>query len=72
MSIKIKTSMKTNRRKFISTSITGGLAAAAMPLSSCGAFATSPDPDIDIKSRYAKIDEIIKGPILKKNCFQLR
>ncbi len=59
--------MKTNRRKFISTTVTGGLAAAA--LSYCGAKATSNGSIINVKSRYAKLDEILKKPILKKELF---
>lgn len=61
--------MKTNRRKFISTSITGGLAATAMPSSYWGAEETSGGSVSDVKSNYAKLDEIIKKPILKKELF---
>ena len=61
--------MKTNRRKFISTTVTGGLAATALPLSYCWAEATSNGSIIDVKSRYAKLDEILKKPILKKELF---
>jgi L-alanine-DL-glutamate epimerase-like enolase superfamily enzyme len=61
--------MKTNRRKFISTTVAGSLAAAALPLSYCGAKATSNGSIIDVKSRYAKLDEILKKPILKKELF---
>jgi L-alanine-DL-glutamate epimerase-like enolase superfamily enzyme len=61
--------MKTNRRKFISTTVTGGLAAAALPLSYCWAEATSNGSIIDVKSRYVKLDEILKKPILKKELF---
>jgi L-alanine-DL-glutamate epimerase-like enolase superfamily enzyme len=63
------TSMKTNRRKFISTTVAGSLAAAAMPLSYGGAESTSHDSITDVKSRYAKLDEILKKPILKKELF---
>jgi L-alanine-DL-glutamate epimerase-like enolase superfamily enzyme len=61
--------MKTNRRKFISTTVTGGLAAAALPLPFRGAEATFNGSMIDVKSRYAKLDEILKKPILKKKLF---
>ncbi|MEI6614847.1 MAG: hypothetical protein WCL37_08110, partial [Chrysiogenales bacterium] len=61
--------MNTNRRKFISTTVTGSLAAAALPLSYCWAEATSNGSIIDVKSRYAKLDEILKKPILKKELF---
>lgn len=61
--------MKTNRRKFISTTVAGGLAATTLPLSYCGTEATSNIPLIDVKSRYAKLDEILKQPVLKKGLF---
>jgi len=61
--------MKTNRRKFISTAVTGGMAAAALPLSYGGAKMSSNDSVTDVKSRYAKLDEILKIPILKKELF---
>ena len=61
--------MKTNRRKFISTTIAGGLAAAAVPLLNCGGEVTGNSSIMDIKSRYAKLDEILKKPILKKELF---
>ena len=61
--------MKTNRRKFISTAVAGGLAATALPLSFCGEEATSIDSLTDVKSRYAKLDEILKQPVLKKELF---
>jgi hypothetical protein len=61
--------MKTNRRKFISTAVTGGLAATALPLSYYGKEATSVNSLTDVKLRYAKLDEIIKKPILKKELF---
>ena len=55
--------MITNRRKFIATSLAGGLA-ATMPVSTYG----SQSPD-DIKSGYSKLDEILKKPVLKKELF---
>ncbi len=61
--------MKTNRRKFISTAVTGGMAAAALPLSYGGTKAASDDSGTGLKSRYAKLDEILKTPILKKQLF---
>ena len=52
--------MRTDRRKFISTALTGGLAATLS--SSCsGAQARRPD--------YARLDEILKQPVLKKDLF---
>ena len=61
--------MKTNRRKFISTAVTSGLAATALPLSYYGTEATSNGFIKDVKSRYAKLDEVLKIPILKKELF---
>jgi L-alanine-DL-glutamate epimerase-like enolase superfamily enzyme len=61
--------MKTNRRKFISTAVTGGLAAATLPLSSCSADPSPNDITTNVKTRYAKLDEILKMPILKKELF---
>lgn len=50
--------MNANRRTFISTALGGGL--AALPLSS------SPAPN----PRYAKLDDILKQPVLKKQFFR--
>ena len=61
--------MKTNRRKFISTAVAAGATAAALPLSGCGTGATSDSSVTDVKSRYAKLDEILKKPVLKKELF---
>ena len=65
----------TNRRGFISTAIKGGLAAAALPLSARGADpATDGAPGAtlspkDLTARYAKLDEVLKLPVLKKELF---
>ncbi len=58
--------MKTNRRQFISTAVVGGLAATALPFSSCGSETKSAGFQSDLKSRYAKLDEVLKRPVLKK------
>ncbi len=55
--------MNTNRRRFLTTSLTGGLA-AALPGTSIG----SP-PKAEIESTYAKLDEILLKPVLKKELF---
>ncbi|SEL82916.1 mandelate racemase/muconate lactonizing enzyme family protein [Parapedobacter koreensis] len=60
--------MKTNRRKFISNAVVGGLAATALPLSSC-ATGTSTNQSTDLQERYAKLDAILKQPVLKKELF---
>ena len=61
--------MKTNRRKFISTSVVGGLAVTALPVSSYVSGATPATPPVDVKARYAKLDEILKQPVLKRELF---
>jgi len=61
--------MKTNRRKFISTAVAGSIAATALPLSSCGTGKTYSDSRPDLNSRYARLDEVIKQPVLKKELF---
>ena len=52
--------MKGNRRRFISTALGGGL--AALPLS--GPASAAPN------SRYGRLDEILKQPVLKKQFFR--
>lgn len=61
--------MKTNRRKFISTAVAGGIAATALPLSSCVSQTTAPGSQPDVEANYAKIDAILKQPVLKKELF---
>jgi L-alanine-DL-glutamate epimerase-like enolase superfamily enzyme len=59
--------MKTNRRSFISTAITGSLA-ATLPFSAC----RSTDTKTFLSDRYpdyTKLDEILKKPIFKKEYF---
>jgi L-alanine-DL-glutamate epimerase-like enolase superfamily enzyme len=55
--------MKTNRRKFIAVSLAGGLA-ATMPGSVYASQGTEPD-----NPYYARLDEILKQPVLKKEIF---
>lgn len=55
--------MRTNRRKFIATSIVGGLA-ASLPLAALAS------PTIENRNlRYARLDELLKQPVLKKELF---
>lgn len=61
--------MKTNRRKFISTAVVGGLAATTLPLSSCGSEQAATGTTIDVNPRYAKLDEVLKQPVLKSELF---
>ncbi len=59
--------MKTNRRQFLSSAIAGGMAATALPGSACGAAAGGPPSGL--KERYARLDQILKQPVLKKELF---
>ena len=65
--------MQTNRRNFISTAVSGGL--ASLPLSSRdGRGAYSPRTPASsaasaLSSRYSRLDEILKQPVLKKELF---
>ena len=59
--------MKTNRRKFIATALAGGLA-ATLPLSSDGKTSSAKISDA-LKGKYAKLDEILKQPVFKKELF---
>jgi hypothetical protein len=59
--------MKTNRRKFISTAVVGGLAATSLPISAYASGSNATPVPADIKARYAKLDEILKQPGLKPN-----
>jgi L-alanine-DL-glutamate epimerase-like enolase superfamily enzyme len=61
--------MKTNRRKFISTAVVGGLAATTLPISSCSLKSDSTSSKIELQSRYDKLDEILKLPVLKRELF---
>jgi L-alanine-DL-glutamate epimerase-like enolase superfamily enzyme len=54
-------SVLTNRRKFLSTAVAGGMASAPL----CSA-AASPA----VTARYQKLDSILKQPVLKKELFQ--
>ena len=57
--------MTTSRRRFISTSIAGGLA-ASIPFSSCAKIQS------EIKNpEYSKLDEILNKPVFNKESFKL-
>ena len=55
--------MKTSRRKFISTAVAGSMAAALPVAASVTSSAVSPAEEL--KERYARLDEILKQPVLK-------
>lgn len=62
----------TKRREFIKRSalgIGGSLAASALPLTSCGSSAPKGGNPADLQQRYAKLDEILQKPVLKKELF---
>lgn len=61
--------MKTNRRNFISKALTGGIATAAMPLYSFRHGSGAINSQNDFEIRYAKLVEIMKKPVLKKELF---
>lgn len=59
--------MKTSRRKFISTSVAGGLA-ATIPFPGCNSANTERSAAISVPD-YLKLDEILKMPIFKRELF---
>lgn len=65
--------MENNRRKFISNTLMGGLAAATFPLSSFNVedeFEPGFHPSEPVKIKYAKLDQILKKPVFKKEFFR--
>ena len=61
--------MNNHRRKFISNALLGGLAATGLPLSSCQSEAKVSGASVDLKSRYDRLDEVLKQPVLKAELF---
>ena len=65
--------MGSNRRKFISNTLMGGLAAATLPLSSYKTPGTGNDKHVpgesSINDNYALLDEILKKPVFKREYF---
>jgi L-alanine-DL-glutamate epimerase-like enolase superfamily enzyme len=61
--------MKNHRRKFISNALLGGLAATGLPLSSCQSEAKVSGARDDLKSRYDRLDEVLRKPVLKAELF---
>lgn len=70
--------MKTNRRKFISSAVAGGLGAASIPFSSIGSAPRAingkgpadpaPIPE-DLDARYELLDQALKKPVFRKELF---
>jgi L-alanine-DL-glutamate epimerase-like enolase superfamily enzyme len=59
--------MKTNRRQFISTAVSGGLV-ATLPLSSCSRRDSVNSPNA-LQEKYARLDQILKQPVFRKELF---
>jgi L-alanine-DL-glutamate epimerase-like enolase superfamily enzyme len=59
--------MAINRRKFLSTTLAGGLA-STLPFSSIGK-AISPHTSDEVQNKYEKLDQILKQPVLKRELF---
>lgn len=57
-----------NRRDFIKTALIGGLATRLLPVSTCDKDASDFVSEYQI-SRYAKLDEVLRQPIFKKELF---
>jgi len=62
--------MKTNRRHFISAAAAATIGAAAPSIISCKKGSGPGLSADEIKSRYEKLDGIIKQPVLKKDLFK--
>lgn len=58
--------MKSNRRQFLTTALAGGAAAAALPYSARAASAGDSDA---LHARYARLDAILRQPVLRRELF---
>lgn len=68
--IKTKLSqMKSTRRNFITTTLAGGFVAAAAPVSAYNTNKLSSEEQAQLNTRYARIDEVLEQPVLKKELF---
>ncbi|HYK88684.1 MAG TPA: mandelate racemase/muconate lactonizing enzyme family protein [Acidobacteriota bacterium] len=59
--------MKTNRREFVSGAVAGGL--SLLPPSARSGCTTVNHPSPAVSTRYSRLDEILKKPVLKKELF---
>ena len=60
----------TTRRQFISSAVAGGMAMSNLPLlSSCSSGKNTSFSEAELKSRFDKLDQALKQPILKKELF---
>ena len=58
--------IRTNRRQFVNTTMAGGL--GGLPLSSASSRAPKPKAG-SAKENYARLDEVLKQPVLKRELF---
>ena len=65
--------MKTDRRRFLASALAGS-AAAALPSCTAGPAGAAPpsaaDPRITVTENYAKLDEVLKKPVFKRELFK--
>ncbi|GGA67873.1 mandelate racemase [Edaphobacter acidisoli] len=63
--------MKTSRRKFLATALSGGAAIAALPHAAHAQFLNAPRHGLPgtLEERYAKLDAILKQPVFKRELF---
>ena len=59
--------MTTNRRKFITAAVSGGIA-ATLPLSACN-ISGSDNGSAAVMEKYEKLDQILKQPVFRKEWF---
>ena len=63
--------MQTNRRNFLASALAGGAAAATLPGSLSAQFLNAPRHGLpgSLAERYAKLDEILKQPVFRRELF---
>ena len=63
--------MNTTRRHFITTALSSGAVAAALPSAAGAQFLNAPRHGLPgtLKERYAKLDAILKQPVFKRDLF---
>ena len=59
--------MKSNRRQFLGTALTGGLA-ATLPFNSIGSESSGSNAGV-LNANYVQLDEILQQPVFKKEFF---
>lgn len=65
----LKSLMKTTRRRFVSSAAAAGLASPLFPLGTQGAEATGAKLSREAEARQARLKEILRQPVLKKQLF---